>query len=174
MKKVIKKTTSFSDKWSVLIEDRGYTQIPNLLIRHMGDLGITPLEYAVISGLLSHQWSEDNPYPSLTTVSSYIGRSRGTAQAAVRSLENKGFVIRILRGSNETNEYDFRPLVERLKSYAQPIEKSIPTHRKTDNISYRKVDTEEYFPNKTHLKRRSINSGKPTHIGVVLKNRSLP
>jgi DNA-binding transcriptional MocR family regulator len=140
----------------------------------MGDLGITPLEYTVISGLLSHQWSEDNPYPSLTTVSSYIDRSRGTAQAAVRSLEKKGFVIRISRGSNETNEYDFSPLVERLESYAQPIEKSIPTRLKMNNSTYRKVDTEEHSPNKTHLNRHSRNSGKPTHIGAVLSSRPWP
>lgn len=174
MKKVTKKTASFSDKWSVLIEDRGYTQIPNLLIRHMGDLGITPIEYAVINGLLSHQWSEENSFPSLNTISSYIGRSRGTAQSAVRSLENKGLIIRKPRGGNETNEYDFGPLVERLESYAQPIEKSIPTHRKTDNLGYRKVDTEEHSPNKTYLKRHSRNSGKPTHIGEVLSRKPWP
>lgn len=140
--------------------------MPNLLIRHLGDLDITPIEFAVIVGLLSHQWTVAKPYPSLSTVASYIGRSRGTIQAAARSLdlneegEGKGLILRVSRGGNMTNEYDTSPLTKRLESYAQPIEKSIPTQRKADSLSHRKVDTEEYAANKTHRKRRNGNSGK--------------
>src|SRR3990167_9804210 len=137
MKKVTEQSTSFSNKWSAAIESEGYVQVPNLLIRHLGDLGITPVEFAVIVGLLSHMWTEGNPYPAVDTIASYIGRSRNSTQAAARNLDinegkGKGLVLRVPRG-NMTNEYDIKPLIKRLESYAQRIEKSIPAHRKANN-----------------------------------------
>jgi hypothetical protein len=175
MKKVTKQDANFIRKWSEVIAKEGYVQVPNLLIRHLGDMKVTPVEFAVIVGLLSHMWDEKNPYPAVDTIASYIGRSRNSTQAAARSLDvdkghGKGLILRIPRG-NMTNEYDIRPLIKRLESYAQPIEKSIPSHRKSGDSTYREVDTEEYHPNKTQEKRRSTSSGKLSSAGDVLKDR---
>lgn len=168
MKKVISQDDSFSDKWSSGIEDEGYVQFPNLLIKHQHDLGITSPELVFLLGLLVHKWDTRNPFPSLATVGTYSGKTRNTAQAAARSLENKGFILRVSRGGNETNEYDFNPLINRLESYSQVVKKSIPTHRKIDTYSHRIIDNEEYQPNKTQEKRRSTNSGKLSNVGDVL------
>lgn len=177
MKKVTTQDYNFIRKWSKAIAKEGYVQVPNLLIRHLGDMKITPVEFAVIVGLLSHMWDEKNPYPAVETIASYIGRSRNSTQAAARSLDfnkgkGKGLVLRIPRG-NMTNEYDIRPLVKQLESYAQPIEKLIPSHRKVDSSTYREVDTEEYHPNKTQEKRRRTSSGKLVPLKDVLMEKFL-
>lgn len=173
MKKVTKQDVSFSDKWSPAIEDKGYVQVPNLLIEHQDDLGITSPELVFLIGLLMHKWDSRNPFPSLTTVGAYSGKKRNTAQAAARSLEKKGFILRISRGGNETNEYDLAPLIDRLESCTQAVKKMIPTHRKVDSSSHRKIDNEEYHPNKTQEKRRRSGSGKLVPLKDVLMEKFL-
>lgn len=92
-------------------------------------------------------------------------------QAAARSLCEKGLIERVERGGNQTNEYDFEPLISRLESYTQPIRKTIPTYRKANKPTYRKFDNEEDALNKTKERRRNGSSGKLTSVGSVLKEK---
>lgn len=162
----------FKNKWSPAIAQGGYTQIPNLLIIHTADLGITPTEFVFLACMLMYKRTRENPFPSLTTVSSYTGKSRNTMQAAARNLETKGLIERVSRGGNKTNEYNVTPLQEKLESYAQPIRKSIPIYRNTDSSSYRKIDTEEDALEKTKRRRRFNKSTKPTSLKEVLNNKT--
>ena len=164
----------FADKWSPAIKRKGYTQVPNLLIKHQADLGITSTEMVVIIGLLMHRRTKKNPYPSLNTIGSYGGKSRNTAQGAARSLEHKGLIRRIFRGGNKTNEYDIAPLVKRLESFTQPIENSIPTYQKPDSRRYQETDTKEEAVNNKQVVRPAGNSGKPAAIGDVLHSKGWP
>lgn len=162
---------NFAIRWSPAIERKGYVQVPNLLIEHIAVLDIKSTELVFLLCLLRHRQTKLNPFPSLSTIGRYSGKARNTMQGAARSLEKKGFIRRIPRGGNQTNEYDVMPLVNRLESYAHPIEKSIPTHRNTNNRTYRKFDTEEDALKKTKIRRRYGNSGKVTSIGDVLSNK---
>lgn len=143
LKAVTMSNHDFISKWSPAIKQKGYTQVPNLLIKHQSDLGITSTEMVVILGLLMHRRTKKNPYPSLSTLAGYGGKARNTVQGAARSLAAKGLIRRIFRGSNKTNEYDIMPLVERLESYTQPIGKLTPTCQETNDQTYRKPDTKK-------------------------------
>lgn len=163
----------FTTKWSPAIKKKGYVQVPNLLIMHLADLDVRPTELMFLLTILVHRRTRKNPYPSLNTISNYGGKARGTMQGAARSLEKKGLIRRISRGGNKTNEYDITPLINRLESYAQPIEKLITTYRKTNNLSYREINTKEEALKKTKIRKLNGSCGKPTSIEEVLSHNTL-
>jgi DNA-binding MarR family transcriptional regulator len=160
----------FSNKWSTAIEDAGFTMVPNLLIKHQSDLGVTDPEIAVLVAILSFRWTNAMPYPSASKLGEYTGKSTNSVRDKTRSLENKGLIKRIHR-QGTSNEYDITPLIKRLDIYAHRIESSIPTYRKQSTHPYRKSDTKEEALKKTETRKRSGRSGKVTSIAEVLKSR---
>lgn len=165
---------SFIDNWTPFIAKNKFSQIPNLLIVHTGDLGITPIEFVLLVGLIKHRWDINKPYPSLVTLGRYCGKSRNTMQAAARSLERKGLLRRVFRDGKRTNEYDFKPLIKRLESYSQVIEKPTRVYRKTDNNTYRKLDTKKDSLKNTQLVISRKSCGKPTPIKDILPYGAWP
>ena len=165
----------FASKWTLLIAKSGYTALPNLLIQHQADLGITPSEMAVVIGLLAKKWSKSNPYPSVKTLSRQSGLAANTVRNQLRRLERKGLIKRKFR-QGTSSEYDFAPMVERLKSYAQlkqtPIQKQIPPRSNMNSPPHSNSDTKEEAAMKTKRKRQSQDSGKPTSIADILSDRT--
>src|SRR4051812_31799730 len=46
----------------------GFTSVPNLVLNHYAELGITPAEMMFIIHMWQFRWTERDPYPSLTTI----------------------------------------------------------------------------------------------------------
>jgi DNA-binding MarR family transcriptional regulator len=160
----------FTIKWSPLLLGDGFTVIPNTLIEHQADLKITSSELNTIVGLLSFKWDDRKPWPSAATLSGYSGLAVHTIRTNLRNLEKKGFIKRH-HINGRSNEYDFQPLLERLESYAHPIQKRIPSRSNLNSRPYSNMNTKEDALNKTKIRKRNGKSGKLTSLGEVLSNK---
>jgi len=58
----------------------------------------------VINALLKFQWDANNPFPAVSTLAEYVGKSPLTVIRKVTALQKKGYVERIER-AGRTNEY---------------------------------------------------------------------
>lgn len=113
-------------KWGVTTHKQGWTYVPNILLEHQAELGITPTELNVILTIMKHWWDRDSlPWPSVTKVAESIGRHRSTVQRRIRDLEGRGLVKRIYRKdarkekASLSNEYDFTGLVQKVAAIAK-------------------------------------------------------
>jgi hypothetical protein len=110
-------------KWGEEIMSVGFTAVPDILLKRMAVLNITPMEMIVILQILSYWWSADQlPFPSKATIAAAIGCGEKTVQRAISSLVRLKIIRRQLRprhaDRNESNIYDFAPLIEILKPEA--------------------------------------------------------
>lgn len=161
---------SFSAKWPPELEADGFTIIPNTLIKNKGKLGITDQEFTIIISLALFRWDKRNPYPAVSTLCDYIGKRDTAVRNGLRSLEDKKLINRIPR-NNQTNEYDFNPLLEKLKNYTQPAKKHRPPTHKKGRGTYHNTVTKENEAYKNKRRRPSGYSGKPDSIGRIISER---
>lgn len=169
----MKRNYDFTDKWTPLIAQSGHTALPNLLIKHQADLGITPSEMVVIIGLLANKWSRSDPFPSAKTLSKQSGLAVNTVRTHIRNLEQKGLIKRRFR-QGTSNEYSFEPMIKCLERYApNPTQKRTPSHSNMDNPPYSKLDTKEetVFINTKRKRRNYSHKGKPTALSEILNER---
>ncbi len=98
----------------------GFTTVPNVLLRYQATLGISSSEFNFILQVWYHWWDQKDPYPALGTIAERIGQSRRQVRRYSESLRDKGFLI--VRERREpglgqvTSEYDFTPLLEKLRA----------------------------------------------------------
>jgi|GEM_PF-1757931 len=168
---------NFSDKWPQKIELSGFTMVPNILIAHQADLGITSSEFAIIVGLLMHGWTKGSSRPSVGTLSRYNGQADKTIRAHLLEIENKGLIKRHFQ-DGAPSVYDFDPMTFRLETYPQfrfsPAQKQAPPYSKSSRQPYSEISTKEEAIKKTEIKRRNGRSGKPTAIGDILHSKGWP
>ncbi|QPZ92319.1 helix-turn-helix domain-containing protein [Thioclava electrotropha] len=112
-------------KWGKETMEANYTVLPSALLRGQARLGINATELAVLVHLIDHWWKADEmPWPSKRTLADRLRVGEKTIQRAIAHLEEEGLIKRTPRFSKKTgartsNEYDLKPLVERLKPIAQ-------------------------------------------------------
>jgi hypothetical protein len=94
----------------------GFTSIPNLVLNHYAELGITPAEMMFTIHMWQFRWTERDPYPSLTTIADKMDVSWRQAHRYAKSLQEKRFLnikSRQEPGRGQvTSEYDFEPLIQ--------------------------------------------------------------
>ena len=112
-------------KWggSVTDGETGFTAVPDILIRSQSRLRLSPTEMVVLLNLLLHWWEEERgwPYPRVTTIAQRMGVNRRSVERAIRSLESKGFVLRLeseSRNGLTVRRFDLSGLVEELRMLA--------------------------------------------------------
>jgi Helix-turn-helix domain len=100
------------------ILQEGFTAVPNLLLTSYAKLGITAAELVFIQQLWTYWRTENDPYPSLTTIARNMAVSWRQAHRYAKSLARKGYLIIRERYSvgRATNEYNFAPLLETLRT----------------------------------------------------------
>ncbi len=133
---------TLSRKWGKATIDLGYTVIPSALLRGQARLGIGPNELAVLLHLLDHWWRPDEmPWPSKKTIAERLGVSTKTVQRAIVGLEQASLLRRNERyhktGGRTSNEYDLRPLVERLKPIVADMAKAEKDSKATKRAAER-------------------------------------
>ena len=102
-------------KWSEPVLADGFTVIPNLLIRNLGELDITPAEFTALCALESYRWdAKRDPFPGRDTLAEMIGTTPRTVTRLTTQLVRKGYLSKH-QGGRGTNKYDISPLVGRLK-----------------------------------------------------------
>lgn len=90
--------------------EAGHTSIPNLVLMHYAELGITTGELTFMILCLQHKWSKGNPHPSLSSVARRMGISRRSARTYVAGLRTKGFLT-VTERPGAPSVYDFTPLL---------------------------------------------------------------
>ena len=112
-----------AEKWGTDVILHGYTAVPDLLLAHMGALKISPTELAVLLQLMRYWWAAGQlPFPSKKTLAQAMGASEKNVQRVVGRLVRRGLLKRIERKKagdrNDSNCYDFGPLIGKLKPLA--------------------------------------------------------
>lgn len=100
----------------------GFTTVPSLLVVHAGDLGLSPVEQAVVIQLLFHKRSPDHPYPSAKRMARHIGRDVKSVRRALAVMEKRGLIQKVARfdeNGQSSNAYNFEQLLRRLESIAE-------------------------------------------------------
>jgi predicted transcriptional regulator len=120
--------TPKKDRWPEPVLARGYTMIPSILLWGQGKLGLKPDEFNVLLQLVSHWWTKgQNPHPSKETIARRMGKDARTVQRHLTTLEKGGFIKRETRyklhKGQDSNGYDLRGLVKKLKDIAPEFEK---------------------------------------------------
>lgn len=96
----------------------GFQAVPDLLLKHQSDLGLSPTDLGVLLNVLMHWWyPEQKPFPRSTTIARRMGITPRTVQRTLKRLEDLGVLIRERNVAGPTY-LDPRPLVEKLETLA--------------------------------------------------------
>jgi len=115
--------THVQSMWGVRILDKGFTNLPNLIIRHATRVGLSKAEFHLISIILTFKHDTEDPFPSQETIAKYYfgdNYKPGTSERSIRrileSLEEKGLILIGYkyneRGKRACSVYNFEPLIE--------------------------------------------------------------
>jgi hypothetical protein len=114
-------------KWSELVMEDGFTAIPNLLIDHLVDLQINPLELSVLIAIEKHRFSGDTAWPSNETIGQITGYSPRHVNRITNELCQRNLLNKIKRPYNSCL-YDFKPLIKQLEQFkGKPLRNTIVT-----------------------------------------------
>ncbi len=122
-------------KWSKELMSTGWTAIPNIIVEHQKDLGLTPLDITILLHLSTYWWTaETMPHPSKTTIATAIGCTPRAVQRRIALMEGRGLIQRIERREkgagtegSKPNLYDFAGLIKAAKPFAAEKAKRIAT-----------------------------------------------
>jgi hypothetical protein len=99
----------------------GFTAIPNAVLDHYVELGISASEMLFIIHVWQFWWRLRDPYPSLATIAARMGVQHRQAQRYAEGLRNKGFLRteqRFVEGRGQlSNEFDFTPLIRAIRDH---------------------------------------------------------
>ncbi|MDY0208470.1 MAG: hypothetical protein RBR82_17900 [Pseudomonas sp.] len=165
----MKQKNRFTDKWPLELEPYGYTQVPNLLVEHQHDLGITNSEFTVLLGILRHRQSSKSSWPGPKRLGGYSGLKKLAIQINIRSLEAKG-ILNLHHRAGTTSKYDVTPLQEKLVSFTHRIKKPIHPYQKSNTVVYQETNTkEEEWKKKKRIRHDS--SGKVESVSDIMAAR---
>ena len=121
-------------KWGRPVVERGFTQVPNILLQvnmfvH-DDHKLSAAELVILLQLVAAWWEKDDlPYPSMRTLSERSGISERQVQRAVKALGEKGYLVKVkkkLKRVIASNAYDLKPTVEILTEIANHYTNQTP------------------------------------------------
>lgn len=121
-------------KWGESVASRGFSQIPNYLLllnQFLDEDGrLTPTELLVLIELVGAWWKKDDqPFPSMRTLSIRCGTSERQIMRAITRLEKLALIKRVKRrkkGLIASNAYDLTPLVTMLSEVAMQYPNEFP------------------------------------------------
>lgn len=119
----IESQKTLTKKWGGEIMALGFTAVPDILLKRMAKLNISATEMVVMIQIMSYWWSADQlPFPSKKKIAVAIGCGEKTVQRTLSRLVELNLINRKERrrakDRNESNVYDFSPLIEQLKPMA--------------------------------------------------------
>ena len=183
-------TVRFGD--AVLQE--GHTAVPNLVLKHYAELGITPTEMMFIIHVWQFWWTERQPFPSLSTIARRMNITRRQGRKHTQSLKEKGLLEVHDRFSptfgQMSSEYDFTPLIRAVVALSQEADRDAmaPPPRNNsseggrnyrsqaprndsspeEDLRIKKIQNEKDFENSNIRKAPSVKSSDSgTHMAVA-------
>lgn len=102
-------------KWGARILSRGWTSVPNLLLRNAGKLRLDPTETLTLIYLMRFWWRPgDLPYPSISKTCEEMGITRKTLSKKFASLKEKGLIHEI-KAAGQPTKYSLDGLISALE-----------------------------------------------------------
>ncbi len=75
--------------WGDDVLDTGFSQIPNALLDHQHDIGLTNDELCLVIHVLLYKYSESDPYPRNATVAERMQCSERSLERYIASLKTR-------------------------------------------------------------------------------------
>jgi len=101
-------------KWGPETLSKGWTSVPNLLLKHAGTLNLDPTETLTLIYLMRFWWKPENlPYPSISKTCIEMGVSRKTLSTKFSSLKKKGLISDV-KENGQPLRYSLQGLIKRL------------------------------------------------------------
>jgi DNA-binding MarR family transcriptional regulator len=100
----------------------GYQPLPDVLLFHQKELGLSSEELNVTLHILAHWYAPERlPFPSAKTIARRMGVADRTVERYLTSLRKKGYLVKYRhpKGARRRKGHDLSPLIERLKPLAQ-------------------------------------------------------
>ncbi|HEV7600647.1 MAG TPA: helix-turn-helix domain-containing protein [Bradyrhizobium sp.] len=104
-----------------IVAAAGYQPLPDVLLFHQRELGLTSEELNVALNILAHWYAPDRlPFPSAKTIARRMGVGERTVERYLTSLRRKGFLVKYRhpKGARRIKGHDLSPLIDRLKPLA--------------------------------------------------------
>jgi len=153
---LIHRQLSFEERFGVRVRNFGFTQIPNIAVRYMKKIGTKPIDFTILTYLLSFP-PED--YHAISSISDAIGVHPRTIRSSFLRMEKKRLIRRIFR-TGEANVYDITGWVDKIQAYA--ISRQTPT-QKSVRVPIQNLhrDSTQYLDtNKEQRKEKDSTTGK--------------
>ena len=163
-------------RWGIPALDSGFTTIPNFIIRHYAELGVSPTEFTLIVHLASYKY--DSPRgqarPALSTIARQMGRSTRQIFRVCASLERKGF-LKVTPRNGQTSVYDFQGLALACLELENAEEDDAPLRKTADpplhSTAYEEQEQQEQEEQQqpvvvVSLKNCSDPEGRLRELGV--------
>ncbi|MDP8925099.1 MAG: helix-turn-helix domain-containing protein [Chloroflexota bacterium] len=83
----------WEQRLSPLIVKGGVLPAPSVLLRHAGELNLTPQELVLCLYILDKKWGPDWPYVSMLQAADELGRHKNKVYAWKKSLVEKGYLV---------------------------------------------------------------------------------
>ncbi|MEO8289183.1 MAG: hypothetical protein ABI670_22470 [Chloroflexota bacterium] len=116
--------SSFLARYGRVILGYGIASVPRALFTHQKTLDLTPQQVWFTCYILSFQWDIALPYPSINRMAERTGYSKQQLHTLKGELVAKGYLYVERRlaegGGNDTNLYDFSPLLDAIRSQLEP------------------------------------------------------
>lgn len=97
----------------------GFQAVPDLLLKHQRDLGLSATDLTVLLNVLMHWWYPgQKPFPRSTSIGKRMGVSPRTVQRSLQQLEELGILVRE-KDQRGPTYLDPAPLVEKLEALAK-------------------------------------------------------
>jgi hypothetical protein len=122
----------------------GFIAIPRLLKKRICELGITPAQHVFWETVISFQYGEELPFPSIERIADEMGRSERSIKRYIRTMEDRG-LLRVERSHNPeahkaSNRYDFTGLYEAILALDKTTESGQKGPENTSNIAEDRVN----------------------------------
>jgi hypothetical protein len=110
-----------SARWTESLTRPGWTPVSDFFLDSYANLEppLTNAEAMLVIHLIRHKWDAAPPFPGFTTLAKRMGISPTAARAHARSLERKGYLVRLMRVGT-TNRFELGKLftaLEKLQAF---------------------------------------------------------
>jgi DNA-binding HxlR family transcriptional regulator len=122
-------------KWTKTVMEPGYTIVPSALMEMQHELSLDSVDLNIIMQLATHWWKSGRPpYLSKKTLAKRMGLTPSTVRRRIKRLEKDGLLKRKIRSGSHNgrlaNEYDLKPLIEKLHPVAIKLKKARDAKRR--------------------------------------------
>jgi hypothetical protein len=143
--------TKFEEEWGSYVASGGYVQIPQDLIRNLGELGISGNEFAVIVFIMANKKGQMIP---AGTIAGKLGISITTVRNGFRNLDKRKYIHRFFQ-NGDANKFSYHGLQTQVETLAKRRQGSMQKYSNGMGNIYQ-GDGRILHTNKEQLKTNNI------------------